>query len=378
MVKNKLGIKITMNHNIEELNNMNKYQIAAYMDGLVDIYGKILVKNKFREIFDFYENVFPLLNKDRQDDVEKRIVYILNNDGDLLASKNHNILFLGEKWFSRKLNSSSHDEEVDGISFAIEKLFSKKDDLLINSDLEKINAHKLINELRKKDAKNYLEKREVSFFNELLDENISFPHLDKKSIKGMSSLLKNIKIEPITENNINLLLKPQIYKNISSLLNNFGVSKILGNEELQEKAGEYLLNYNNYSYLFFKGGNNGLSEFVKEYACLTSYPLIKSEKLKAFGFLMDIMVYNEDDTQLHSLRDIEWIEKFINDKNISPESLMYAKNSETYKVVKNMVGFLKNDSTLDILKTKREKNLLLNSLSSKTQNLHIDVLKKRI
>lgn len=372
-----------MNHNIEELNNMNKYQIAAYMDGLVDIYGKILVKNKFREIFDFYENVFPLLNKDRQDDVEKRIVYILNNDGDLLASKNHNILFLGEKWFSRKLNSSSHDEEIDGISFAIEKLFSKKDDLLINSDLEKINAHKLINELRKRDAKNYLEKREVSFFDELLNENISFPHLDKKSIKAMSSLLKNIKIEPITKNNINLLLKPQIYKNMSSLLNNFGVSKILGNEELQEKAGEYLLNYNNYSYLFFKGGNNGLSEFVKQYASLTSCPLIKSEKLKAFGFLMDAMVcndyyHNDDCHQLDDYKDVNWIEKLIKNKNISPESLMYAKNSKAYKVVKNMVIFLKDESILDILKTRREKYLLLNSLASETQNLHIDVFKKRI
>lgn len=367
-----------MNHNIEELNNMNKYQIAAYMDGLVDIYGKILVKNNFREIFDFYKNVFPLLNKARQDDVEKRIIYILNNDGDLLASKNHNILFLGENWFSRKLNSSSHDGEIDGISFAIEKLFSKKDDLLINSNLEKINAQKLINELRKRDAKNYLEKREICFFDELMNENISFPHLDKKSIKGMSSLLKNIKITPITENNINLLLRPQIYKNMSSLLNNFGVSKILGNEELQDKAGEYLLNYNNYSYLFFKAGNNGLSEFVKEYASLTSYPLIKSEKLKAFGFLMDVMVYNDDYEQLDGYKDINWIEKFIKNKNISPDSLMYAKNSEAYKVVKNLVVFLNNQSILDILKTRREKYLLLNSLESQNKNLDMNVIKKRI
>jgi len=367
-----------MNLNIEELNNMNKYQIAAYMDSLVDIYGKILVKNNFKEIFDFYENVFPLLNEDRQNDVERRVAHILNNDGDVLASKNSKILFLGEKWFSRKLNSSMHDEEIDGISFAIEKLFSKKDDLLINPELEKINAEKLIKELSKIDAKNYLEKRDVCFFDELLDENISFPYLDKKSVKKLSSVLKNIKIEPITENNINLLLKPQIYKNISSLLNNFGVSKILGNEELQDKAGEYLLNYNNYSYLFFKAGNDGLSEFVKEYASLTSYPLIKSEKLKAFGFLMNFMVYNDDYDQLDGYKDINWIEKFIRNKNISPESLMYAKNSEVYKIVKNMVVFLKDESILDILKTRREKHLLLNSLESQNQTLHMDVIKKRI
>lgn len=340
---------------IDGVEYISEIKSKQEFDLIYNLYSKYLTGHSDKEICEklgnqsqkFFETIFSI-DKFKNKSIDMffirkdwfKVIYDINKEKD---------------YFSLQYNYTKSENLVDGISF-----FLKKINCFITENSFNYAYKELVKQIEKDEVAEYIKTRKENIVIQILTGRGTLPesHLFKRILNKMGIPKIN---EPLLLMNPNLIFEKHFNDNISILINNFGLTALIGNKEQQEQIAENLLKIKESNKLVKNNVESGtIKETSDKLKKLIEKSIPLNERNKDLLFVFNFVSKIEN---LNNVNESHFDIKLYN------KEIIKHKNKDLIYFYLKYIGSQNRETIFENAQALYEKDVLAESLSGQNKKM---------